>query len=57
MIKDYDQEMTTYYDLRESGRKSESFSSQILKKQGSIIKNRNKMFDTLKEQGFVLEFD
>lgn len=54
MIKDYDKDMTTYYDLREFGRKSESFSSQILKKQGSIIKNRNKMFGTLKEQGFIL---
>lgn len=54
IIKDYDKKMTTYYDLREFGRKSESFSSQILKKQGSIIKNRNKMFVTLKEQGFIL---
>ena len=57
MIGDYDKEMTTYYDLRDSGRKSESFSSQIEKKQGSIIANRNKMFDTLKEQGFVLDLD
>ena len=54
MVGDYDKIMTTYYDLRDSGRKSESFSSQILKKQGRIIKNRNKMFDTLKEQGFIL---
>ena len=47
--------MTTYYDLRENGKKSASFSSQIPKKQGSIIKNRNKMFETLKNQGFVLD--
>ena len=57
MIKNYDQEMTTYYDLRESGRKSESFSSQISKKQGSAIKNRNKMFKTLQDQGFILNID
>ncbi|WP_299032501.1 nitroreductase family protein [uncultured Anaerococcus sp.] len=57
MIKDYDEEMTSYYDLRDSGRKSESFSSQIPKKQGSIIKNRNKMFETLIEQGFILNLD
>ena len=57
MIKNYDQEMTTYYDLRESGRKSESFSSQISKKQGSAIKNRNKMFKTLQDQGFILNPD
>ncbi|WP_311481585.1 nitroreductase family protein [uncultured Anaerococcus sp.] len=54
MIKNYDQEMTTYYDLRDAGRKSESFSSQIIKKQGKTIKNRNKMFETLIDQGFVL---
>lgn len=54
LVKDYDEEMTTYYDLRDSGRKSESFSSQIAKKQGSSIKNRNKMFETLVDQGFVL---
>ena len=57
MIKNYDQEMTTYYDLRDSGRKSESFSSQISKKQGTSIKNRNKMFETLKEQEFILNID
>lgn len=57
MIKNYEQEMTTYYDLRDSGRKSESFSSQISKKQGTSIKNRNKMFETLKEQGFILNID
>lgn len=57
MIKNYDQEMTTYYDLRDSGRKSESFSSQISKKQGSAIKNRNKMFKTLQDQGFILNPD
>lgn len=54
LVKDYDEEMTIYYDLRDSGRKSESFSSQIAKKQGSSIKNRNKMFETLVDQGFVL---
>lgn len=57
MIKNYDQEMTTYYDLRDFGRKSESFSSHISKKQGTSIKNRNKMFETLKEQGFILYID
>lgn len=54
LIKNYDEKMTTYYDLRDSGRKSESFSSQIPKKQGSIVKNRNKMFETLIDQGFIL---
>lgn len=54
-IKDYDREMTTYYDLRESNKRSDSFSLQIPKKQGTIIANRNKMFETLKKQGFIVE--
>lgn len=54
LIKDYDKEMTTYYDLRDSNRRSDSFSRQIPKKQGSVIKNRGKMFDTLISQGFKL---
>ena len=57
LIKEYDEEMTTYYDLRDSGRKSESFSSQIPKKQGSIVKNRNEMFKTLMDQDFVIKPD
>lgn len=36
MISDYDKEMTTYYDLRENGRKSASFSSQIPKNRGLL---------------------
>lgn len=54
-IKDYDKKMKTYYDLRDSNKKSEAFSTQILKKQGSIISNRTNMFDTLIEQGFVIK--
>ena len=54
MIKDYDKEMRTYYDLREANRRSDSFSKQIPKKQGSIIKSRGKMFKTLLDQGFII---
>lgn len=54
-IKDYDNEMTTYYDLRESNKKSDSFSLQIPKKQGTLIAKRDKMFETLKKQGFIVE--
>lgn len=53
-IKDYDKEMTTYYDLRDANRRSDSFSLQIPKKQGSLIKNRGKMFETLEKQGFLV---
>lgn len=54
-IKDYDTEMTTYYDLRESNKRSDSFSLQIPKKQGTLIAKRDKMFETLKKQGFIVE--
>ena len=53
-LADYDKELTQYYDLRENGRRSDSFSTQIPKKQGSIIKNRGKMFETLINQGFKI---
>lgn len=55
IIADYDKEMTTYYDLRDKNRRSDSFSSQIAKKQGSIIANRDKMFETLLDQGFKIK--
>ena len=54
-ISDYDKEMTTYYDLRESNRRSDSFSTQISKKQGSTIANRDDVFKTLVNQGFVIK--
>lgn len=54
-IRDYDKEMTSYYDLRDSNRRSESFSLQIPKKQGTIIFHRDKMFETLRNQGFIIK--
>lgn len=54
-ISDYDKEMTTYYDLRDKNRRSDSFSSQIKKKQGTVIAQRDQMFKALKDQGFIIE--
>lgn len=54
-LKDYDDEMENYYDLRNNGKKSESFTFQIPKKQGSAIFNRPKMFETAKKQGFLFD--
>ncbi|MDO5047311.1 MAG: nitroreductase family protein [Anaerococcus sp.] len=53
-FEDYDREMTTYYDLRDANKRSDTFSLQIPKKQGTNISNRDKMFETLKNQGFIL---
>lgn len=54
-VKEYDKQMRTYYDLRDSNKRSDAFSTQILKKQGTIIRNREEMFKTLLEQGFVVK--
>lgn len=54
-IAEYDKEMTTYYDLRDANRRVDSFSTQIPKKQGTVIANRNKMFETLIDQGFIID--
>ena len=54
-ISAYDKEMTTYYDLRDANRRVDSFSKQIPVKQGSLIANRNKMFETLIDQGFIVK--
>lgn len=54
-VKEYDKEMRTYYDLRDANKRSDAFSTQILKKQGSQISNREEMFDTLIEQGFAIK--
>lgn len=56
MIKDYDEIITTYYDLRDHNKGSDSFSKQIPKKQGTTKKNRSKMFETLIDQGFKINF-
>lgn len=53
-FKDYDQVMQTYYDLRDANNRVDAFSTQVSKKQGSIISNRQKMYQTFIEQGFKL---
>lgn len=53
-IKDYDQVMQTYYDLRDANNRVDSFSKQIVKKQGSIIANREEIYKTFVDQGFIL---
>lgn len=54
-VKDYDKEMQTYYDLRDANRRVDAFSTQILKKQGSIIAHREDVYQTLLDQGFVVK--
>lgn len=52
-LKDYDEEMTTYYDLRESNRRSDSFSLQVVKKFKNTIPERKDMMKYIRQQGFL----
>ncbi|MDD7305252.1 MAG: NADPH-dependent oxidoreductase [Peptoniphilaceae bacterium] len=53
-IKDYDQVMQTYYDLRDANKRVDSFSKQIVKKQASLIANREDVYKAFLDQGFVI---
>jgi nitroreductase len=54
-IAAYDKEMQTYYDLREKGRHSDSFSEQIVKKAKAIREKRNLLLSVARKQGFDLK--
>jgi len=54
-IKEYDEEMTTYYDLRDSNRRVDSFSDQVVAKLGHTIPKRQQIIDVVKKQGFNIE--
>jgi nitroreductase len=53
-IKDYDEVMQTYYDLRDANNRVDAFSTQIIKKQGSIIAKRQDMYQAFLDQGFLI---
>lgn len=44
-----------YYDLRDKNRRSDKFSTQIIKKKSGIeLESSSKMFKTLLDQGFII---
>jgi nitroreductase len=51
----YDKEMQTYYDLRDKGRHSASFSEQVLKKAGAVCEKRAQILRVARKQGFDLK--
>lgn len=53
-IKNYDETMQTYYDLRDANNRVDSFSKQIIKKQGSIISKRENIYKAFVDQGFII---
>lgn len=56
-LKDYDEEMTTYYDLRESNRRSDSFTRQVVTKYAVGNPKRMAMMKHIRNQGFDLKLE
>jgi nitroreductase len=54
VIADYDKEMQTYYDLRDNGRRSDTFSEQVVKRSGAVREKRGLMLNVARKQGFDL---
>lgn len=52
-IKDYDEEMQTYYDLRNANRRVDSFSDQVASKYMSTLAKRQEILNIIREQGFT----
>lgn len=55
LIKDYDEVIQTYYDLRDSNKRLDSFTNQVINKYGSHNEKRANMLKIIEKQGFILE--
>ena len=55
IFSEYDKEMQTYYDLRDNGKHSDSFSMQVIKKFRSVREKRALLLDIARKQGFDLK--
>ncbi len=53
-IKDYDEEMRTYYDLREPDRPVDSFSDQVVSRLKHCNPKRRDILNVVRKQGFEL---
>lgn len=53
-IKDYDEVMTTYYDLRNANQRVDSFSKQVIARLEGATENRSGILNTVLRQGFDL---
>lgn len=54
-IEDYDEEMQTYYDLRDANRRVASFCDQIVARLSSCIPKRQEVLKAIEMQGFDLK--
>ena len=53
-IKEYDEEMKTYYDLRDANKRVDSFSNQVVKRLENAIELRQEIVNVIVKQGFDL---
>lgn len=53
-IKEYDEEMRTYYDLREPSRPVDSFSNQVVVRLKQYNPKRQEILNVIRKQGFDL---
>ncbi|MDR1934781.1 MAG: NADPH-dependent oxidoreductase [Candidatus Accumulibacter sp.] len=56
-IAAYDLELQTYYDLRDKGRHSASFSEQVVKRFKAVREKRSLLLNVARKQGFDLKLD
>ena len=54
-MKAYDEEMQTYYDLRDANRRVDSFTKQVVTKLLNVIESRTTILQVVREQGFILK--
>ncbi|HHW10930.1 MAG TPA: NADPH-dependent oxidoreductase [Firmicutes bacterium] len=54
-IKDYDEEMRTYYDLRDANRRVDSFSDQVVTRYKMGLPKRQDILNVVRRQGFDLK--
>lgn len=57
LIKEYDEIMQTYYDLRQANQRVDSFSIQVAAKLKNVNPLRQKIVNVIVEQGFDLMLD
>jgi len=53
LLKDYDQEMQTYYDLRDTNRRLDSFTLQVAKRINAHNPTRQELLNVVRDQGFI----
>ena len=51
-LEDYDEEMQTYYDLRDANNRVDSFSNQVIKKFSNVNPKRQEILNIIKKMGF-----